>query len=224
MQLSTLSLAALFVFCQSTAYSLQRRTSSLDKKCWKALQFRPFQCEDRLSSENISNCLINEGAKDELSRAAIILNPITFALSPSEKLPTFKEIFLSQTTLFTVTLLVQLFTGTQLTPPVGFLMMSDQDSFLKVLGASLPLLAGGYFLESVPLNITKNIKTGTELFSIRLLGRSTPRVIAAFKALVISAGAGEKILSIVGINMMLVIYSYRFERGDLLPRASSSFS
>ena len=222
MQLSTLSLVALFVFYQSTAYSLRRRTSSLDKKCWKALQFRPFPCKDRLNSANISNCLINEGAKDELSRAAIILNPITFALSPSEKLPTFKEIFLSQTTLFTATLLVQLFTGTQLTPPVGFLMMSDQDSFLKVLGASLPLLAGGNFLESVPLNITKNIKSGTELFSIRHLGRSTPRVIAAFKALVISAGAGGKILSI--IHVMLLNNSYRFERGDLLPRASSSFS
>jgi hypothetical protein len=56
---------------------------------------------------------------------------------------------------------------------------------------SLPLIIGGFIFDALPWKFSKEVNRSTKIFSLRLLGISTPPVTAAALAAVVAIMAGN---------------------------------
>ena len=126
----------------------------------------------------------------DLIRSPIKLNPTTVLLNPKIDVSSILAIFLGQSLLLIIILMLEIFTNFNLMPSAGYLSF-NLSSISSAFIFSLPLVIGGWILDTVSPIIYRNTKT----FSLRLLGYSTTPIIASFTAFVLSfcAGLSEEI-------------------------------
>ena len=118
-----------------------------------------------------------------------------FVMAPTLDAPSWLRLFLGQSILLTFVIVLELFTEFKVIPPVGDFEFNLASLKVGVLW-TLPVIAAGYLSEFIPVDIVKEINRSVKVFSIRLLGRSTPIPISFIGALVlaISGGTSSNIL------------------------------
>lgn len=112
-----------------------------------------------------------------------------FVMAPTLDAPSWLRLFIGQSILLTFVIVLELFTEFKVIPPVGDFELNVESLKVGVLW-TLPVIAAGYLSEFIPLDIVKEINRSVKIFSIRLLGRSTPVPISFLGALVLAISGG----------------------------------
>jgi hypothetical protein len=140
----------------------------------------------------LSNFLDNEDADDRTvdpHRLPVIINPADYILSPRMDIPSVMTIFIGQTILLSFVLFLQIFTKFNIMPSAGHFDVNIQ-AFLMSISLSIPLIIGGYFFDQLPFDFPRQVNRSTKVFSLRLLGRTTPRLAAGIASFILSLCAG----------------------------------
>ena len=117
-----------------------------------------------------------------------------FVLTPTLDAPTWLRLFIGQSILLSFVIVLELFTEFKVIPPIGDFALNVESLKVGVLW-TLPVIAAGYLSEFIPLDIVKEINRSVKIFSIRLLGRSTPIPISFIGALVLAISGGTVCIS-----------------------------
>jgi hypothetical protein len=100
---------------------------------------------------------------------------------------------MGQTGLIIGVVALEISTGFGITPPWGSFSFSPQA--LSVVGAlSVPLFLAGLAFYNIGWQFAKEVERNSRVFTLRLLGRSTPSVAAAFTTLLLSVASGSYLL------------------------------
>jgi hypothetical protein len=125
-----------------------------------------------------------------IPQSPIILSPAQYFMSPTMDVPSLLTILIGQTGLIVGVFALEIFTGYGVIPPWGSFSFTPQA--LTIVGAlSIPLFLAGVAFYSSGWDFAKQIERNSRVFSLRLLGRSTPPVATAFSALLLSVVAGN---------------------------------
>jgi membrane protease YdiL (CAAX protease family) len=133
------------------------------------------------------------------------LNSIDRFVSPDTDVPSILTILMGQTGLIIGVILLEIFTGFGITPPGGSFTFSPQA--LSLVGAiSIPLFLADLAFKNIGWQFAKEVERNSGVFTLRLLGRSTHSVAAAFTTLLLSVASGINSTKYYELNSALILH------------------
>ena len=132
---------------------------------------------------------MKDDSKARSSLTPTPIDPDAYILPPGLDLPYIKALSIGQLILIGFVLLLKLITGDALIPPVGSFHL-DLDSIKIACSLSIPLIFAGFILDNLPLDFAREINRSTKFACVRMLGRTSPSIVAAGTALLLSISTG----------------------------------
>lgn len=133
--------------------------------------------------------LATEPALDDEVGNSRLFPPLELILKPSLDVPSVVALLQGQSILLLVVLALQELTGLQVLPWEEWLQL-DWSMISNSALFSIPLILAGFLLDNSKWDFAKKVQRDTTVFSLRVIGRSTPTLAAAGIAALLSISAG----------------------------------